>query len=190
VGSDDNMAVFLDLASDGDADLLIGSLDDPDRLLLNNGSGKLKLVNHAKPVLGDTRGTLGIALADLNGDRKMDVVQAQGENDFPEKVYLGKNIPVDTAPPVITQVEKISASRADLLMEIRARVHDNKSPTMPHDWRSVVLRWSTDGHTHQTRMQWYGEYLWRGTIDEAPAGNFSYKVCATDAAGNEACASP
>jgi hypothetical protein len=190
VGSDDNMAVFLDLASDGDADLLIGSLDDPDRLLLNDGSGKLKLVNHAKPVLGDTRGTLGIALADLNGDRKLDVVQAQGENDYPEKVYLGKNIPVDTAPPVITQVEKISASRADRPIQIRARVHDNKSPTMPHDWRSVVLRWSTDGHTHQTRMQWYGEYLWRGTIDEAPAGNFSYKVCATDAAGNEACASP
>ena len=39
-------------------------------------------------------------------------------------------------------------------------------------------------------MQWYGEYLWRGTIDEPPSGNFSYKVCATDAAGNQACASP
>jgi hypothetical protein len=39
-------------------------------------------------------------------------------------------------------------------------------------------------------MRWYGEYLWHGTIDEPPAGDFSYKVCATDAAGNEACASP
>jgi hypothetical protein len=192
VGSDDNMAVFLDLASDGDADVLIGSLDDPDRLLLNDGSGKLKLVNHAKPVLGDTRGTLGIAVADLNSDRKLDVVQAQGETAlaFQEKVYLGKNIPVDTAPPVITQVEKISTSGANQPIQIRARVHDNKSPTMPHDWRSVMLRWSTDGQKQQTPMQWYGEYLWRGTIDEAPAGDFSYEVCATDAAGNEACASP
>jgi VCBS repeat protein len=113
VGLDDNMAVFLDFASDGDADLLIGSLDDPDRLLLNDGSGKLKLVNHTKPVLGDTPGTLGIAVADLNSDRKLDVVHAQGETAWPEKVFLGKNIPVDTAPPVITQVERISASGAD-----------------------------------------------------------------------------
>jgi hypothetical protein len=190
LGLDDNMAAFLDLASDGDADLLIGSLDGPDRLLLNDGSGKLKLVNRTKPVTGDTPGTLGIAVADLNSDRKLDVVQAQGENAWPEKVFLGKNIPVDTAPPVITQVEQISASETDRAIQIRARVHDNKSPTMPHDWRQVVLRWSTDGQRQQTPMQWYGEYLWRGTIDEPPAGDFRYQVCATDAAGNRACASP
>jgi hypothetical protein len=117
-------------------------------------------------------------------------VQAQGEGAWPEKVYLGKNIPADTAPPVITEVEKVSTSEADRPIEIRARVHDNKSPTMPHDWRSVVLRWSTDGQTRQTPMQWYGEYLWRTTIDEPTSGDFSYKVCATDAAGNEACAAP
>ena len=129
-------------------------------------------------------------MADLNSDCRLDVVQAQGESAWPEKVYLGKDIPADTAPPVITQVEKVSASGADRPIQIRARVHDNKSPTMPHDWRSVVLRWSTDGQTHQRSMQWYGEYLWRGTIDEPPPGDFSYKVCATDAAGNKACASP
>ena len=91
---------------------------------------------------------------------------------------------------MITVVEKVSSSGADRPIQVRARVHDNKSPTKPHDWRSVVLRWTTDGQTHQTPMQWYGEYLWRGIIDEPPAGDFSYEVCATDAAGNEACASP
>jgi FG-GAP-like repeat len=198
-GLDDNMDAFLDFDSDGDADLLIGSLDDPDRLLLNDGSGRLKLVNPTQPILGETYGTLGIALADLNGDRKLDVVQTQGEVEFPEKVFLGQNIPADTAPPVITQVEKIAiwdqlrrlvGSGADRPLQISARVHDNKSPTMPHDWQSVVLRWTADGQTHQTPMRWYGEYLWRGTIDEPPAGDFNYKVCATDAAGNKACASP
>jgi hypothetical protein len=188
---DDNMDAFLDFDSDGDADLLIGSLTDPDRLLKNDGSGKLKLVNdHNEYILGHTTGTLGIALADLNGDRKLDVVQAQGESAWPEKVFLGKSIKADTAPPVITQVEKINTSEADRPIQIRARVHDNKSPTKPHDWRSVVLRWSTDGQTHQTPMQWYGEYLWRGIIEEPPAGDFSYEVCAADAAGNKACASP
>jgi hypothetical protein len=190
LGLDDNMNVFLDFDSDGDADLLIGSLDGPDRLLMNDGSGKLKLVNRTQSILGDTPGTLAIAVADLNGDRKLDVVEAQGEGAWPEKVYLGKNVPADTSPPMITQVEKVSASGADRRLQIRARVHDNKSPTKPHDWQSVVLRWRMDGQTHQTPMQWYGEYLWRGTIDEPPTGDFSYKVCATDAAGNNACASP
>jgi len=185
------MDAFLDFDSDRDADLLIGSLTDPDRLLKNDGAGKLKLVNDpSRYILGHTTGTLGIALADLNGDRKLDVVQAQGESAWPEKVFLGTNIKADTAPPVITQVEKVSTSGADRLIKIRARVHDNKSPTKPHDWRSVVLRWNTDGQTQQTPMQWYGEYLWRSMIDEPPAGDFSYEVCATDAAGNEACASP
>jgi hypothetical protein len=87
-------------------------------------------------------------------------------------------------------VEKVGSSGADRPVQIRARVHDNKSPTMPHDWRTVVLRWTANGQTQQTPMRWYGEYLWHGTIDEPPAGDFSYKVCATDAAGNEACASP
>jgi hypothetical protein len=190
VGSDDAMATYLDFDSDGDADLLIGSLEYPDRLLLNDGSGKLKLVNDAEHILGDTPGTLDIALADLNGDRKLDAVEAQGEVAWPEKVYLGKNIPADTAPPVITRVEKVGSSGADQPLQVRARVHDNKSPTKPHDWRSVMLRWTADGRTREAPMQWYGEYLWRGTVDEPPAGEFGYKVCATDAAGNEACASP
>jgi len=191
LGFDDNMDTFLDFDSDGDADLLIGSLTDPDRLLINDGSGKLKLINDSlQPILGDTYGTLGIAVADLNSDCRLDVVQAQGESAWPEKVYLGKDIPADTAPPVITQVEKVSASGTDRPVQVRARVHDNKSPTMPHDWRSVVLRWRTDGQTHQRSMQWYGEYLWRGTIEEPPTGDFNYEVCATDAAGNRACASP
>ena len=192
VGYDDAMAKFLDFDSDGDADVLIGSLTDPDRLHLNDGSGKLKLVNPIEPILGNTFGTLDIALADLNKDCRLDVVQAQGETPqhFTEKVHLGRKIPPDTAPPVITNVEKVSTSRAAEPIPIRARVHDSKSPTMPHDWRKVELRWSTDGQTHEKPMQWYGEYLWRGRIDEPPTGDIGYQVCAMDAAGNKACASP
>jgi hypothetical protein len=192
LGYDDNTARFLDFDSDGDADVLIGSLTDPDRLHLNDGSGKLKLVNPIEPILGNTLGTLDIALADLNKDCRLDVVQAQGETPqyFREKVHLGRKIPPDTASPVITNVEEDSTSRAGEPILIRARVHDNKSPTMPHDWRKVELRWSADGRTGKLPMQWYGEYLWSAKVEEVPEGEFSYQVCAADVAGNRACASP
>lgn len=181
---DDNMAAFLDFDSDGDADLLIGSLSCPERLLLNDGSGHLK---QAGLIEGSTPGTLGIAVGDLDGDHKLDVAQAQGEAAFEEKIYLGQDIPADTAPPSITRVEEVGALAAGQPVIIRARVHDHKSPTMPQDWRSVVLSWTAGGRTRETPMRWYGEYLWRGTIHEPPDGGIRYQVCATDAAGNEAC---
>ncbi len=183
---DDNMAVFLDADSDGDADLLIGSLSCSDRLLLNDGSGHLK---RSGSVPGCTRGTLGIAVADLDGDHKLDVVEAQGEAAFEEKVYFGAAIPPDTAPPTVALVEPAGARAADRQLRIRARVHDHKSPTMPHDFQSVVLRWTLNGRTQATAMRWYGESLWRGTIDAPPGVAFGYSVCATDAAGNGACSS-
>jgi len=183
---DDNMVAFLDFDSDADADFLIGSLDGPDRLLINDGAGHLKVVNSVFKGNG-TPGTLAIALADLNGDHKLDVVQAQGEVAVDDRVFLGVNIQPDTAPPIITLVEQITSSESGQAMWIRARVHDNKSPTLPHDWQSVVVRWSANGQTNEVPMQWYGEYLWRGVIDEPPPGALSYQVCATDAAGNSAC---
>ena len=128
-----------------------------------------------------------MAAADLNQDGKLDVVEAQGESATPEKVYFGKNIALDTAPPVITLVEKMDSASSNASVQIRARIHDNKSPTMPQDWKSVSLRWTSNGETHDNPMVWYGEYLWRGTVDKLPAGDISYQVCATDTAGNEAC---
>ena len=158
---------------------------------MNDGSGKLKLLNdNNEYILGDTSGTLGIALADLNGDRRLDVVQAQGESAWPEKVFLGKDIRVDTAPPVITQVEKTGTSGADRPIQIRARVHDNKSPTMPHDWRSVVLRWSIRWANTQDAYAMVRRIPLARDDRRAARGRFSYKVCATEATGNKACASP
>lgn len=61
---------------------------------------------------------------------------------------------------------------------------------MPHDFTEVALVWSAcgGGETH-TPMQWYGEHLWRATVDNVDQGTLTYKVCATDAAGSEACSS-
>jgi hypothetical protein len=142
-----------------------------------------------KPLFG---GTLYISLADLNGDHRLDAVFAHGEaknlipfGGFQDKVYFGTaNLAPDTAPPIISIVQKLSGGSERL---VRARVHDNKSPTMPHDWKSVALRWRVSGLEKEEPLVWYGEYLWRAEIPSEAKGEVTYQVCATDAAGNNAC---
>lgn len=190
-GFDDNVIAFLDFDSDGDADFLIGSLDGPDRLIINDGTGHLSsamMVLNASLTEG-TAGTLYMALADLNGDGRLDIVEAQGEvpGAEDERVYFGTKTQPDTAPPVITLVENTMPINTDQPVIIRARVHDNKSPTMPHDWQTVSLKWEANGQMQESVMNWYGEYLWRGTIADLPAGTIRCQICAMDAAGNEAC---
>ncbi len=174
IGWDDNAAVVLDFDSDGDADFLLASLSGPDRLLVNN-DGQFTLHGDIMAAPNDTPGTLGIALGDLNGDDRLDLVQTQGEIAFDERVYLATdNLAPDTAAP------QVGAARIDgdtLLV----RVHDNRSPLRSHDMPRVVAKWGDD----TVELAWYGESLWRGTalgrLEDA-------EVCGTDRAGNEGCA--
>jgi hypothetical protein len=185
VGEDDNMAAFLDVDSDGDADFVVGSLSGPDRLLINDGRGHLTVKSDVFD--GDpTPGTLGLALADLDGDGRIDVVQGQGEHPkaTDERVFAGRGLPPDTAPPSITLV---AASEGQPRI-IRARVHDRKSPSLPFEWKRVVVEIGADGATRDVPMQWYGEYLWRATWPAGVPVTAPFRVCATDASGNTSCA--
>lgn len=175
---DDNAPVFLDVDDDGDADMLVASLSGPERLLLNDGSGHFTLATgSATP--DDTPGSLGIAVGDLDGDGRLDVVQSQGEVAFPEKVQLASSaVAIDHQPPIVA-VEHVSAATG----RIRARVHDHQSPGRPSDFQKVVLK----SASIEVPMRWYGEYLWVANLP-AGTGLAPYQVCATDRAGNTGCA--
>ena len=170
-GVDDGSITILDFDSDGDPDFVIGSLNGPDRLLLNDGNGHLSLITDDLFGGRNTTGTLGIAVADLNGDGKLDLVMAQGEFASDERVFIGNLIEPDTAPPVVGNQVTIDGI-------VHVRIHDNKSPTVPTDWTEVTLT-----GTATVPMNWYGEFLWRAP---APSPG-DYQICATDAAGNQTC---
>jgi MYXO-CTERM domain-containing protein len=180
--ADDNQAAFLDVDSDGDADLLIGRLGPQgDRLLINDGTGAFTVESGAVP--GATPGTLGIAVGDLDGDRRLDLVMGQGEQAFADHVYRATGaVPADTMPPEILLQQIFPTDDV-----VAARVHDRKSPAGRLDLSAVTLEYSGDA-TATVPMQWYGEFLWRADLP-AP-GSYTYRVCATDAAGNAGCSSP
>jgi hypothetical protein len=183
IGEDDNVVAFLDVDSDGDADFFIGSLSGPDRLLVNDGGGGLTVWSDVFAG-AETPGTLGMAIGDLDGDGRIDVVQSQGEHAtaIQERIFAGEGQAPDTSPPVVSMV-LISVGDGGRL--VRARVHDRKSPTLDAEWQSVEARYEAGSERDSTPMTWYGGYLWRAVV---PADAGAIEVCATDARGNAACA--
>lgn len=182
LGEDDNVVAFLDFDSDGDADLVIGSLSGPDRLLINDGTGRLRVAIGVF-VGPETPGTLGLAVGDLDGDGRMDVVQSQGEHTtaVQERIFMGRGLEPDQAPPVVTLAREMLVEGQ---RRVRARAHDHRSPTLSTEWRSVEVRFLSEGGAAATPMIWYGEYLWRGGV---PLDASELEVCATDAAGLTTC---
>ena len=186
IGMDDNNIVFLDYDSDGDPDFLIGSLTGEDRLLENDGSGKFKLI---QPVLkgSPTPLTLSLVLGDINNDKKMDVIMGQGEgkDGIEERIFIGKNINMDSAKPIISHFQ-IYENKKNGSIIVKARIHDNKSPNMPQDWDSVEL--ILDDKAEPISMTWYGENLWVARFSNTLKVN-EIRICATDYSGNKECLS-
>ena len=115
----------------------------------------------------------------------MTAASSKGEvkNAEADKIFFGKAIPKDTAAPFVGFVD---AQHQDGQVRVRVRVHDRKSPCMPHDWKKVELLVQHDGKERRMPLAWYGEYLWRADVDAARLADLTLVVEATDAAGNVA----
>jgi len=181
IGEDDNNVVFLDFDSDGDPDFLLSSLTGEDRLLVNDGTGKFKLM---QPVLrgAPTPHTLSMVLGDINNDHKIDIIMGQGEGTeaIDERIFIGTAIMEDKAAPIISHFIIVELSPGTF--SVKARIHDNKSPNMPQDWKSVEVLINDEA----IPLNWYGENLWKTTVQNKSKRD-QWKICATDAAGNTKC---
>ena len=180
LGYDDNRIVAFDYDSDGDVDILIGSLSGPDRLAINDGSGRFKVATEV--IDGpETKGTLCLQAADLNGDDRLDLVMAQGEVEGheAEKVFFGtEKLPrsaIGLRIPTVMK-EEGEVPQAELMADgcVRARIHRNNSPTRSFDFEHVTLQ--VDDSPLVTPMQWYGEHLWQACPSEAPKRSFTIQA--------------
>lgn len=162
IGEDDNVVAFLDFDSDNDADFLIGSLSGPDRLLINDGSGRLRVATGVF-VGEETPGTLGMAIADLDGDGRIDVVQSQGEHPTAtqERIFLGRGFDSHNGMPVVGDPLTVPDGDSALVL---VRIHEHKSPSLAAEWESVEVTWESADREGTASMSWYGEYLWRARI--------------------------
>ncbi|MCB0969320.1 MAG: VCBS repeat-containing protein, partial [Ilumatobacter sp.] len=187
----DYMGAFLDPNSDRKPDLIVGAFSDwPNRLMTFSGTS---FSGDPDPwPLVNTDGTYALAVADVNNDTKIDVVMAEGENLFRNRVFLASDIAVDTAKPVIQNHVFEGMWTIGETINIHARIHDNKSPNKDHDWTEVVFEYALNDDDIEVNamtapLAWYGEYLWRGDFEVPNADKIKYRICAEDAAHNREC---
>lgn len=179
--ADDNGVACLDVDGDGDFDLLVASLDDVERVFLNDGSG------HFTRAAGDfdafTDSTLGIDVGDVDGDGRLDVATGQGESDsYANQFYRGgAGVPVDVTPPKIRAVDAWRArGDADVL---RFAVTD----AVTSDVGPRVSAFLKIGDVIVPGHHLGGDLFEVAVSGPRRTAAFEFTPCATDLRGNTGC---
>jgi hypothetical protein len=184
--TDDNDSRFFDLDMDGDLDLVVGSLGARDRIYLNNGTGAFTESTTLMAAVADS--TIDVKVADFDGDKRFDIVTAQGESgSFQNKIFMNLTGPIDNRAPRIAQFDQVAgggAAPADRV--VRANIYDDMTSDRGFHDRGVALNWRVNGGSPQSAaMRWNGNNQWRGVVPaQAAAVTVEYWVTAIDFAGN------
>jgi FG-GAP-like repeat len=118
---DDNEMASLDYDNDGDLDVVVGSLSGPNEKAYQNVANVFTHQANIFPAGGDS--TMDFAFADLNNDRRIDMVTGQGESgNFLDKVFVN-NGPQDTRVPTVQATQNPGAIGATATV-YKARVRD------------------------------------------------------------------
>lgn len=189
--ADDNGVVCADVDGDGDLDAVIPSLTGNERVLMNDGSGVFAAVTDAFPAVSDA--TLWIDFGDLDGDHRLDAVTGQGEaGSYLNRLYRGLAAqPADDDPPVFRAVEAVASVPPGGTLRVRFAAQDasvtDVGPRL--SGAGPWMEWTVDGVAQPDAVAVFsGGDLFRATAGPLPSGRAgTYRVCATDAAGNSSC---
>lgn len=182
-GADDNGVICADIDDDGDFDAVVVSLQTPERLLENDGIGNFTFVPSAFP--GPTNCSLWGEFGDVDGDGRIDLVTAQGECSNSDEVYLAnEGVPVDATPPKILAVETVDPAAAGIGPVVRFAVSDRDVSDEGPRLSRAFARVEPDVEIEAMFM---GGDLFRVQLPAAEGVVITFRVCAIDRAGNEAC---
>ncbi|HUE84718.1 MAG TPA: FG-GAP-like repeat-containing protein [Vicinamibacterales bacterium] len=81
---------LVDADHDGDLDIWLVNASGPNELLNNDGNGRFRAIASSAGVAGDGRPSRGIVVADLDGDRDVDVIVLKAEP--PHDVFLNQRV--------------------------------------------------------------------------------------------------
>ncbi len=178
--ADDNEVQCVDIDDDGDFDALVASLDDHERILVNDGAGHFTALTDAFPPVTDA--TLGLDLGDLDGDGRLDAITAQGENlPFLNRLYLATTAQaVDTQAPRVRAIDTTAEPVASGVM-IRFALSDRATSDVAVHLRNVHLEIAGVGDVPVHPM---GGDLYRAVVTGTLPPSLEVTVIATDAHGN------
>jgi MYXO-CTERM domain-containing protein len=189
--SDDNIVKCADVDGDGAYDLVVGSLSwTSEKLLRNDGTGHFVFVADAIPKITDP--TLGLDVADVDGDGLLDFVTGQGESTPRlNRVYKGAGASQpDTHPPVLRKIE-VPTAMAGMPIPMRVAVSDSHTSEVGQQVREVVLTYTIKDKPQKVNAAFMGGDIFRGVIPPQPGGTMlTIVVSSKDAAGNVAKSDP
>lgn len=169
--ADDNAVKCADVNGDGHYDLVVASLAVPEKLLLNDGAGHFAFVQDAFPDIIDP--TLGIDVADLDGDKKLDVVTGQGEGTPRlNLLYKGAGLSApDVTPPKFRGVEVPSMALPGVPTVMHLAVTDGYTSETGEHVKEVYLSYKVNGGAAQKLpAKFVGGDLFRVVIPAQPLG--------------------